>query len=55
MIPGASKLVQRAILLAYWQNTLDNIDNQESQESQAVCRADGKKRAESSAEVHSQQ
>lgn len=33
MIPGASKLVQRATSLAYWQNVLDNIENQGSQES----------------------
>ena len=44
MIPGASELVQRAVLLAYWQNTLDKLDNQESQDSQAACSADGKER-----------
>jgi len=42
MIPGASELVQRAILHACWQNTLDKLDNQGSQDSPAACRADGK-------------
>lgn len=44
IIPGASKLVQRGIVLASWQNILGNMANLESQEYQTVCRADGKRR-----------